>query len=305
MLFALGSPGFIGMAMSYFSMTAHLFMNALFVWLLLERTPRRLVAAGAVGSFALVLSNPVPHLLFALPWVASIARGADGRRNFLRVAVGYAPLALLLGLGWWLFLRDLQGKTPMSMHAADDEPLYRLANLAWSMFLELWKVFGLWEGALGSRLLEQARLWSWSVPGLPLLAIAGWWLSREVREARLLALVPALHRARLPAGDLRPGVRLGRALRAPGIERAAGARRARHGARERPRFAELRGARGAAQPRLPQRAAPVPDQCLHARAARGAPAVRERRAPDRVHSRRTRCTTRRTSCRTIRSCASR
>lgn len=188
MLFALGSPGFIGMAMSYFSMTAHLFMNALFVWLLLERTPRRLVAAGLVGSFALVLSNPVPHLLFALPWVASIARGAGGRRNFLRLALGYAPLALLLGLGWWLFLRDLQGKTPMSMHSADDEPLLRLANLAWSMFLELWKVFGLWDGALGSRLLEQARLWSWSVPGLPLIAIAGWWLSRESREARLLAL---------------------------------------------------------------------------------------------------------------------
>ena len=188
MLFALGSPGFIGMAMSYFSMSAHLFVNALYVWLLLERTPRRLVGAGVVGSVALVMSNPVPHLLFALPWVASVARGPDGRRNFLRLALGYAPLALLLGLGWWLFLRDLQGKTPMSFHASDDDPFHRLANLAWSMFLERWKVFGLWEGAIGSRLLEQARLWSWSVPGLPLVALAGWWLSREIREARLLAL---------------------------------------------------------------------------------------------------------------------
>ena len=51
MLLTLGSPGFIGMAMSYFSMTAHLFLNVLFVWLLLERTPRRLVAAG-VGRLA-------------------------------------------------------------------------------------------------------------------------------------------------------------------------------------------------------------------------------------------------------------
>lgn len=188
MLFALGSPGFIGMAMSYFSMTAHLFVNALFVWLMLERTPRRLVLAGLAGSFALVLSNPVPHLLFAAPWVISVARSADARRNLMRLAAGYAPLALLLGLGWWLFLRELQGRTPMSMHASDDEPLYRLVNLAWSMFLELWKVFGLWEGAIGSRLLEQARLWSWSVPGLPLIALAGWWLWREIREARLLAL---------------------------------------------------------------------------------------------------------------------
>jgi hypothetical protein len=187
MLFTLGSPGFIGMAISYFSMTAHLFLNALFAWLLLERTPRRLFAAGVVGSLALVQSNPVPHLLFALPWIVSVARGAEGRSNILRLAAGYAPLALVLGLGWWLFLRELQGNS-LALYASDDHPLHRLANLAWYFSLELWKVFGLWDGALESRMLEQVRLWSWSVPGLPLLAIAGWWLARDVAEARLFAL---------------------------------------------------------------------------------------------------------------------
>ena len=187
MLLTLASPGFIGMAISYFSMTAHLFLNALFAWLLLERTPRRIVAAGLVGSFALVQSNPVPHILFALPWIVSVWRGAEGRRNVARLAVGYAPLALLLGLGWWLFLRELQGKTPMAMFASDEDILHRLGNLAWYVSLEFWKVFGLWEGAVPSRMLEQVRLWSWAAPGLPLLALAGWWLAREVQGARLLA----------------------------------------------------------------------------------------------------------------------
>src|SRR5262249_25610863 len=63
MLFALASPGFTGMALGYFSMSAHLFFNLLYVWLLLDR---RLVLAGVVGSFALVLHNPWPHFLFAL-----------------------------------------------------------------------------------------------------------------------------------------------------------------------------------------------------------------------------------------------
>jgi hypothetical protein len=188
MLFALGSPGFIGMALSYFSMTAHLFLNLLFAWLLVERTPKRIFAAGLVGSLALVQSNPVPHILFSLPWIASVARRPDARRNLARLAAGYAPLALLLGLGWWLFLRELQGKTPMAFYASEEDPLHRLGNLAWYLSLEFFKVFALWDWALASRILEQVRLWSWSVPGLALLAIAGWWLAREVAEAKLLAL---------------------------------------------------------------------------------------------------------------------
>jgi len=97
--FALGSPGFTAMALSYFSMTAHLLLNVLFAWLLLERGVRRLTLAGVVGSLALVQSNPVPHILFALPWIAWLARRPDGRRNLLALAAGYAPLTLLLGLG--------------------------------------------------------------------------------------------------------------------------------------------------------------------------------------------------------------
>ncbi len=190
MLFALASPGFTGMALSYFSMTAQLLLNLLFAWLLLlDRTRARLVGAGVVGSLALTLSNPVPHMLFALPWVVWIGRQPGGRRQLIALGAGYAPFALVLGLGWWLFMRHLQGTTGVLPYAADGDPVHRLANLLWYLLLEFRVVFT-FPGAetLAMRIGEQVRLWSWAVPGLPLLALAGWWvLGRRVAGLRLFA----------------------------------------------------------------------------------------------------------------------
>lgn len=188
MLFALGSPGFTGMALSYFSMSAHLCLNLLFAWLVLKHSTRYLAAAGVVGSFALVQSNPVPHLLFALPWILWIARRPGPRRDLLALAAGYAPLAVLLGLGWWLFLRELQGPLFVVPYPADGNPLHRALNLLSYLLLELRNVFSIFdEGTILRRLAEQVRLWSWAVPGLPLLALAGWWLHRGVTGLRLFA----------------------------------------------------------------------------------------------------------------------
>jgi hypothetical protein len=192
MLLALASPGFVGMALSYFSMTAHLLLNLLFAWLLLGRGAPRLVAAGVVGSLALTLSNPVPHTLFALPWIVWTARQPGGRRNLMTLAAGYAPLALLLGLGWWLFLRDLQGNTSALPYPPGGDLLHRGANLLWYLMLEFRAVFALpGEETLAKRIGEQVRLWSWAVPGLPLLALAGWWLSRR-RAAELQLFAASL-----------------------------------------------------------------------------------------------------------------
>lgn len=190
MLFTLASPGFLCMALSYFSMSAHLFLNLLFAWLLLERGRRRLVAAGVVGSLALVQSNPVPHILFALPWIAWIGREPGGRRSLLLLGAGYAPLALILGLGWWLLLRQLQGKVPMLLFPPDSDPLHRLGNLAWYLSLEFRAVFSIpSDETLTKRIGEQVRLWSWALPGLPLFAFAGWWsLGRRVPGLHLFAL---------------------------------------------------------------------------------------------------------------------
>lgn len=189
MLFALGSPGFAGMALSYFSMTAHLFLNLLFAWLLLERTPRRLIAAGIVGSFALVQSNPVPHMLFAAPWIAHIAREPGARRNLITLAASYAPLSLLLGVGWWLFLRQLQEHVMALPYAEGGSFLEALVNRLWYLQMEFRAVLAVpGYDTLGKRIGEQVHLWSWAVPGLPLLALFGWWRNRSNTALRLLGL---------------------------------------------------------------------------------------------------------------------
>jgi hypothetical protein len=189
LLLALGSPGLAGMALCYFSMTAHLFLNLLFAWLLLERTPKRLWLAGVVGSFALVQSNPVPHMLFALPWIAHIARQPNARSQLLALGAGYAPLCLVLGLGWWLFLRHLQEHVTLGPYPEGGGIWERLANLAWYLHIEFRAVLAApgYE-TLAKRIGEQVRLWSWAVPGLPLLALAGWWQSRGNVPLRLFGL---------------------------------------------------------------------------------------------------------------------
>ena len=181
MLLALASPAFTGMALSYFSMSAHLFFNLVYATLLLERTPRRLLLAGLVGSLALILSNPVPHLLFALPWIAWIA-WREGRRSLLPLAAGYLPLLLLSG-GWWIFARQVQGHQWYAPYEGDADPWNRFGNFLFFWQVQFSRVFVDPDLAtLGKRAAEQVKLWLWTVPGLPALALAGWVLAwRDVR----------------------------------------------------------------------------------------------------------------------------
>lgn len=190
MLLAVASPAFSAMAISYFSMTAHLLLNLVFASLLMETTTlRRLVAAGFVGSVALLLHNPLPHMLFALPWIAWLALQPGGYRKLLALGAGYAPLALLVGFGWALLLSDIQGPTDYALYPFDDNPLHRLANFFWSWHVKLRTALphpG--EEVLGMRMADLSRLWNWAVPGLALLAAAGWWLGRRDARVALLGL---------------------------------------------------------------------------------------------------------------------
>lgn len=181
MLFALASPAFSGMALSYFSMSAHLFLNLAYAALLLERTPRRLLLAGLVGSLSLSLSNPVPHLLFALPWIVWIAR-RDGRRSVLTLVTGYLPL-LVLACAWWLFVRHVQGHQWYAPYPGDADAMNRLGNFLFFWQVQFTRVFVDPDLAtLAKRAAEQVKLWLWTVPGLPALALAGWVLAwRDVR----------------------------------------------------------------------------------------------------------------------------
>ena len=175
MLLTLASPAFTGMALGYFSMTAHLFFNLLYVWMLLER---RLFLAGVVGSFALVLHNPWPHFLVSLPWIAWIA-WHDGRRALPRLIAGYAPLTLAVGGGWWLLMRKVQGEL---WFAPEGDALFYLQ-------LQLTRIFMLPDGAtFAKRAAELVKLWLWTVPGLPALMVAGWWLARRELPLRVLGM---------------------------------------------------------------------------------------------------------------------
>jgi hypothetical protein len=189
MLLALASPAFTAMAMTYFSMTAHLLLNLAFAWLLLEKAPGRLVLAGALGSFALLLHNPLPHTLFALPWIAWLALQPDRYRNLLALAAGYAPLAFGIGFGWAFLLAGLQGPTHFGLLAHDDSPVHRLVNFFWGWFVRMHSALPApGDAVLATRFAELVRLWTWAVPGLPLLAAAGWWLARRDRRVLLLGL---------------------------------------------------------------------------------------------------------------------
>lgn len=189
MLLTVASPAFAGMAITYFSMNAHLLFNLLFVWLLLERTVRRLVLAGVVGSFALVLHNPVPHALFALPWIVWLAMQPQRYRYLGALAAGYAPLVIVLGFGWALLLYDLQGNPLYGLFPGDGNALERVANFFWGWHIRMRSaVAAPLGGVLAMRLGEAVRLWQWAVPGLPLLALAGGWLGRRDLRIRLLAL---------------------------------------------------------------------------------------------------------------------
>ncbi|MCD6041001.1 MAG: hypothetical protein K0R40_604 [Burkholderiales bacterium] len=187
-LLALASPGFTGLAISYFSMTAHLLANLVFAWLLLEPTRRRIVAAGLVGSLALLLHQPVPHLLFALPWVVWLCLQREARRNFALLAISYLP-GLVAGVAWGALLREMHGFIIAAPFPSDGEWLNRLGNLFWYWTLRSGWVFGAPEHyAIAARIAEQVRLWAWAAPGLPLLAALGWWLNRRNKHLNLLAL---------------------------------------------------------------------------------------------------------------------
>lgn len=187
-LLALGSPNFTAMSITYFSMPAHLLLNLLFAWLLLERTTPRLLLAGLVGSFALILHNPVPHTLFALPWILSIARGPERYRKLLVLGAGYLPFALPLGLGWALLLSGVQGHAAHGQLAVNSiDSVQRMTDFFWDWHIKLRRALDLPSALiLAQRTGDLTRLWNWSVPGLPLLAAAGWWIGRSDPRVRLL-----------------------------------------------------------------------------------------------------------------------
>lgn len=151
--------------------------NTVYAILLVRPTPRRAVTAGIVGSVALTLSNPVPHLLFAIPWLIWLIRRHGGVRLFACACIGYLPLCLLLGVGWFLFVTHLEHEgTHVAVTTA------QIGGLIHDLH-----AFALPSPTvLLARLIGLAKVWLWAVPGIIVIAAAGAWKWRHDSICRLL-----------------------------------------------------------------------------------------------------------------------
>ncbi|HUN67307.1 MAG TPA: hypothetical protein VMU46_00805 [Burkholderiales bacterium] len=179
-LLTLASPAVTINAISYYSMPAHLLASALFVLLVLQPTPPRALLAGLVGSVALALHNPVPHLLFVAPWILWLALRSDRIRTLGALFAGYLPLCLLLGWGWPYFLDAVtQGSAAVaaSPAGAGQMLLNRVQSIAWRSRI-----------SLDAQLLGLCKLWIWAVPGLVAVAALGAWRLRG-RQSYWLAMI--------------------------------------------------------------------------------------------------------------------
>jgi hypothetical protein len=163
-LLTLASPEFSADGISYYSMSAHALANTVYALLLVSPTQRKACLAGVIGSIALTLHNPVPHTLFALPWIIWLVRRPGGVRLTAALFAGYLPLSLLLGLGWFL-------STSPSGNVASLTAPFAIPNATVVLM----------------RLAGIAKLWSWAIPCLLLLAVAGAWKWRHNSACRLLA----------------------------------------------------------------------------------------------------------------------
>jgi hypothetical protein len=188
-LLMMSSAVFMVNSISFYSLSAHLFFNLLFAVCLLEITPIRLFLAGLVGSFALVLHNPVPHIAFALPWIVWIAIKKKRFQNLGILFLGYLPLSIIMGLGWsWLqsFVTNTGkgvGADPINNSARaalEYLDFQSLSDKNWYVLL-FNKVFNKLKNVfvfpnqtlLWVRIIGCLKIFAWSLPGLPILAILG------------------------------------------------------------------------------------------------------------------------------------
>ncbi len=176
MLASLASPAFTINAMSYYAMPGLLTLNLLYLWLVLKPGHRHAFMAGLVGGLALVLHNPVPHVLMALPCLFWLAANPAGRRRLPALIAGYLPLGLLIGLGWPMLTSGLHMSGPMTA-TAQEGFVAHWANLVGQIFrlpspeLIQARVFATW------------KMWIWASPGL---LLAPFFISVRVPALQLL-----------------------------------------------------------------------------------------------------------------------
>jgi len=177
-LFLIASPVFMATSMTFYSMPAHMLLNATYAWLLLRPTVARAAAAGLLGSLALTLHQPLPHVLFALPFIVWLACRGGSWRILASLLAAYVPLGLLLGLAWKLYLTGLASAT--STPVAGDAVTKVMLDQFGVFVLPTWEMVGI-------RLAGLTKIWTWGALGIVVLAAWGFWVARKDTGVRLLA----------------------------------------------------------------------------------------------------------------------
>ena len=165
------SGQFLLTAMTPFPEGVHLALSVAFVWLIVLGKPHHYVLAGLIGGLALALKNPFPHFLFVLPWVVWLLRDPTRRRNLVPLAAGYLP-GLVVIAAWLLLQNQL---TPPDF---SDDGGFWLSKVS-----ELVQPPTMYSIAV--RFVELLSTWTWSAPGLLVLAFIGW-LRTDDQRLRLL-----------------------------------------------------------------------------------------------------------------------
>ena len=184
---AVASPAFVITSVSYYPLQAHLLFNLLYALLLVNVSVRRALLAGVVGSIALTLHNPLPHLLFCAPFLVWAAYRPRGLRFLAALLIGYLPLALLLGFGWREHLAQLLAQVAP---ATASSPAVAAAGAqvslpgAWGAFADILALPS--YDTLYSRLAGLSKIWTWGALGLLVLAIPGYAALRSNAYARVL-----------------------------------------------------------------------------------------------------------------------
>lgn len=161
----LAAPAFAINSISFYSMTAHLVFNAGFALCLMNPTVQRAALAGLLGSVALCLHNPVPHFLFAAPWIVWLALRPASLRPLLALVAGYLPLVLILGFGWAWFAQSVADSATTILYEQ---------SATWTARIQ--KVFSLPSPSLlYARTVALMKMWIWAVPATLVLAAVGAW----------------------------------------------------------------------------------------------------------------------------------
>lgn len=186
-LLTAASPVIFADGISYYSMTAHLLANSVYLLLLLDPTRRRVLLAGLVGSVALTLHNPVPHILFAIPWIIWLLTRPGGVALGATLAAGYAPLCMIIGLGWFWFTGHLRHEGVIAAAAATGAATTTGGGALDGMWRTL-AVFSMPDATVFlARFIGVAKVWAWAVPGLLLVAGTGAYRYWRVPAIRLLS----------------------------------------------------------------------------------------------------------------------